>query len=126
MILIIGGAYKWKLDFAKKDLKIDKRSIAYTNRDREYVIEDMTTLYGYEEVVLSQIRGGISPSKWLLENISSFKGKVIIAQDMSCGVVPIEKEQRALLEELGKCLRIFSNHRDEVYRLFCGISDRLT
>jgi adenosyl cobinamide kinase/adenosyl cobinamide phosphate guanylyltransferase len=59
------------------------------------------------------------------ENRIFLKPKIIICNDISCGVVPIDSEIRLWRESVGRILTILSKHADEVVRLFCGLGTKI-
>lgn len=105
MILIFGGAYQGKFDYALK---------RFSETDKK-IIRDI--------------------DKWLLELIESDENipekierffeenhdAVIICNDISCGVVPIDPILRRWREEVGRFMAEAAKRSDEVIRLFCGI-----
>ena len=50
---------------------------------------------------------------------------VIIADDISCGVVPIEADIRLWREETGRALTALAACSDTVTRVFCGLPARI-
>jgi len=76
-------------------------------------------------LVLAQIRAGIDTLEFLTGKLPELKNKIIISDDISCGVVPVEQEARQWREATGRCLALLSKNADEVIRLFYGIGSRL-
>ncbi len=103
MILIIGGAYQGKSDYAKEHFN-------------EYeVVRD------FHKIVYELVSNDIDPCIWLEESLYRYKDKVILCDDIFCSIVPISKIERVWREELGRALAILSRHSDTVIRMFCGI-----
>ena len=50
---------------------------------------------------------------------------VVIADDIFCGVVPLEAETRLWREETGRALTALAREADTVTRIFCGLPMRL-
>ena len=46
-------------------------------------------------------------------------------QDMSQGIVPMDKEERAAREMNGRLMIYLAGEADEVVRVFCGIGERI-
>jgi len=109
MVLIIGGAYQGKLDYAMEN---------YPGKSAD-IINSLHLL------VLEQIRDGIDSLAYLRENLPQLKDKIIICADISCGVVPTDPETRLWRETIGRCLALLSKNADEVVRVFCGIGSRI-
>ena len=119
MILIIGGAYQGKLDFAKETLGISEAEV-HTCTSGEidfskrciYKIEDFT----YENQ---------DPVAYFQANKELWQNSVLILQDISCGVVPMGEENRAWRQKNGRLARYLSREATQVSRIFCGLEQRL-
>ena len=119
MILIIGGAYQGKLDFAKDafgitdadvhtcgtgELDFSKRCI--------YKIEEFT--YGHSD-----------PIGYFQAHREQWRDSILILQDIFCGVVPMGAETRAWRQKTGRLARYLSREAAQVSRIFCGLEQRL-
>ncbi len=107
MRLVIGGAYQGKKDFVSEN---------FANAD---VFEDMHLF------ALDLIKKDIDVQEYFKTNIKDFENKTIICDDISCGLVPIDKTERKWREDLGRTLVFITKNCDEVYRVFAGIGTRL-
>lgn len=124
MVFIYGGAYQGKTDFAKKNYNLTDDDIFYFTGQTGFDV-NKKCLNGYHALVLSQIKAGIDPLARLEENIGALKNKIIIADDISAGVVPIDAETRKWREAAGRCATLISTNADEVWRVFCGIGSKI-
>ena len=118
MDLIIGGAFQGKLEYARKHFKIKASDVCECQINKE---PDFTKrcLYCYERYVLWCMRKGIEPQ-------TSFEDdKIIIMNDIFCGVVPIEPEARAWREKSGRVMTAIAANANTVTRMFCGIPKRI-
>ncbi|MCL2574409.1 MAG: bifunctional adenosylcobinamide kinase/adenosylcobinamide-phosphate guanylyltransferase [Defluviitaleaceae bacterium] len=106
MILIIGGAYQGKLEYAQsrfghmQDIKIVK-----------YVDKWLLELVR-ENADITQ-----ATEQFLADNINN----IVICNDISCGIVPTDPILRGWREEVGRFMAILAKHSNEVVRLYCGI-----
>jgi adenosyl cobinamide kinase/adenosyl cobinamide phosphate guanylyltransferase len=107
MKLVIGGAHQGKRAYALE----------------HYV--GMEIIDEFHLMVLEMIKNGVDPVLAVKSSLSVYANKVIICDDISCGVVPTDPIMRKWREELGRVLAILSRESDEVARLFCGIPTRL-
>lgn len=121
MTFVFGGAYQGKKAFVVKQLGICEQQICDLTVQNQ-IDWNQPVLYGYEQLVLAQIRDGVDPFIWLTQNLSLMADKIVVSEDMSCGVVPISAEERRWLRELGRCLQRIAFESESVYRLFCGIA----
>ena len=119
MILIIGGAYQGKLDFAKDTFGItDEEVFACSTREIDfskwciYKIEEFT--YSYPD-----------PIGYFQEHKDEWQNSILICEDIFCGVVPMGAENRAWRQNTGRLVQYLSKEADQVSRIFCGLEQRL-
>ena len=119
MILIIGGAYQGKLDFAKEtygltDAEIctcDSGEIDFSKRCI-YKIEAFTA--HTEDPI-----GYFEAHRW------EWTDSILILQDIFCGVVPMGAENRAWRQRTGRLAQYLSREAQQVSRIFCGLELKL-
>ncbi len=121
MVLIIGGAYQGKLDYAKEEFKIKDEEIFFCNNENTNIDFNKKIIANIDKFVLAMIKNKKEPIIYIRDNIEKFKDKIITCEDISCGIVPIDYEMRLLRDSIGHCLSILSKNSDKVVRLFCGI-----
>ena len=61
----------------------------------------------------------------LQDKLPALRGAVVLCDDISCGVVPLEAEERAWREATGRCLLLLTGEAQRVVRLFCGLESVL-
>ena len=123
MVLIIGGAYQGKLDYV---LENHPGKSVY-QCDTKITEIDFTSdiVNALHILILAQIRAGIDPLIYIKENLHKLDRKIVICDDISCGIVPVDPEMRQWREASGRCLTLLSKNADEVVRMFCGIGSRI-
>ena len=121
MVLIIGGAYQGKLEFAKNEFNIPEKDVFSCASEIDFIDFNKSIINRLDLFVLAMIKKQKDPVLYIKDNLQQFNEKIIICDDISCGVVPIEYENRILREKVGHCLAIISKKSDRVVRLFCGI-----
>ena len=72
-----------------------------------------------EQYVLSCIRTG-QDEQALLQN-AALQDKILIFDDISCGVVPMDAETREWREAVGRMNAALAAQADTVTRIFCGL-----
>ena len=119
MILIIGGAYQGKLDFAKETFGItdaDVHTCTAGNIDFSkrciYKIEEFSAHHN-------------DPIGYFQAHREEWKNSVLILEDIFCGVVPIGAENRAWRQKTGRLAQYLSREAEQVSRIFCGLEQRL-
>ena len=124
MVLIFGGAYQGKLDFAMKKFNI-KDTYIFTCTEDSFPDFSKKIIDRAELFFLKCVKDGIEPRDILCENINMLQDKIVIARDISQGIVPIDPVQRAWREASGRAMMYLAGEAEEVYRVFCGLSEKL-
>ncbi|MEG1972344.1 MAG: bifunctional adenosylcobinamide kinase/adenosylcobinamide-phosphate guanylyltransferase [Oscillospiraceae bacterium] len=106
MILIIGGRFSGKKEYAKENFSVCDNDFSQNLESEKPVI------WGIEN-----FNGEISDE--LLEKLAN--KKILIASETGCGVVPMLKEEREQRERTGQLLQALAKRAKKVVRVFCGI-----
>lgn len=125
MVLIFGGRYQGKLDYA---LSRFGRVPVFECRtdDLELPVKgDAVIINGFEQWIRALVRAGREVRPAVEAFIAAAGDKVVICNDISCGIVPDEPELRHWREEAGRAAAAVSLQAGEVVRLFCGLPTRL-
>ena len=124
MILIFGGAYQGKLEYAKEHWNFSDDDVFFC---KENLTIDLSkkVICGLEKFVYACVCKGVETKDVLAEYDVPLDDKILIADDISQGVVPIEPDRRAWRESVGRTLLWLGKNADEVHRVFCGLGQRL-
>ena len=114
MELIIGGAYQGKLEYALNKYSLSQEDVCDC-RNSSQPDFSKKIIYHFEAYVLTCMRSGKNPLDGLSDD------SIIISDDISCGVVPIDAEIRAWREECGRALTAIAARSTSVTRIFCGL-----
>ena len=125
MKLIIGGAYQGKLTYVLEQYQVDKEEVYYASMTCSELPADKKIVYHLEQWVLACQKEGLNAIEKLNEYLQKFPDAVLICEDVSCGVVPVDPKVRQWREAVGRCTAALSQRADEVVRLFCGIPTKL-
>lgn len=125
MILIYAGAYQGKLDFARKSFGIKDEDICYCNSDMESIDFGKKVIYGLEKFIYGYEKRGQSADEYIRTQLPLMNDKIIICEDISRGLVPMDKLERAWRETNGRVVNAVAAEADEVYTVFCGIESRI-
>jgi len=123
MTLVVGGAYQGKLDYVLGNYPVS--TVFQCDINSANIDLSADVINSLHLAVLAQTRMWMDPLAILNGLLPMLKDKVIICDDISCGVVPIERENRLWREATGHCLAMLSKYADEVIRVFCGIGSRI-
>ena len=117
MVLLIGGAYQGKTAYAKEKYGLPDAEIFTC--EGEALDPDARCLRHLERFALACVRAGKEPADVLAG--LDLHGKILICEDISCGVVPMDAEARAWREAVGRMNAALAAQADTVTRLFCGL-----
>ena len=125
MILIIGGSYQGKLDFAKSRFGLSDADV-FACDDRIVDIDFTRRCIAYaDRFALGCVRRDIEPADVFRVREAQWQDAVIVVTDISGGVVPMDATLRAWREACGRMNAYLAGQAEEVWRLFCGIPQRL-
>ena len=119
MILIIGGAYQGKLDFAKETFGITDADVFTCTADE--IDFSKQCIYKIENFVYESQ----DPVSYFQTHLEEWKDSVLILQDIFCGVVPMGAENRSWRQRTGRLAQYLSKEATQVSRIFCGLEQRL-
>ena len=123
MIVIIGGAHQGKLDYAKENYPC--KTIHQCDPENPEIDTTAEIINSLHLTILAQTRAGTDPLSYIQKNLPKLKEKILICDDISCGIVPIEQETRIWRENTGRVMALLSKNADEVIRVFCGIGSKI-
>jgi adenosyl cobinamide kinase/adenosyl cobinamide phosphate guanylyltransferase len=124
MILVFGGAYQGKTEFVEREFGIEKDSF-YDCAEKTGMCYDYPVINALHLFILGMVQRGDNPIEYITRNMDFFRDKIIICDDVSCGIVPLGKDLRLYRDNTGKIMQLLSRESDEVYRVFCGMGERL-
>lgn len=119
MILIIGGAWQGKLDFARETFGLTEEDI-YTCSPGE-IDFSRRCVYKLEEFTWEHP----DPKAYFQAHREEWEDSILILRDVFCGVVPMEQETRAWRQRTGRLAQYLSREASQVSRIFCGLEQRL-
>lgn len=119
MILVFGGAYSGKISYVKEKYNITNDEIFFCNKkELDY---SKKVISGLHKFIYELGKDNKNPLDLLKENIEKFEGKIIICDEISSGIVPLEKSDRIWREDTGRCLQYLTKKSNKVVRIFCGL-----
>ena len=124
MILIFGGAYQGKLEFAKENFNVTEEDIFICTQENE-IDWSKKVLCDMDQAFLRHVREGKESREVLADHLKELKDKILIVNDISQGIVPMERELRDWREMTGRAMLYISKEADEVYRVFCGLGSKI-
>ena len=119
MVLIIGGAYQGKLDYARQQFGIAEEDVHICGTGE--LDFSKHCIYKIEEFTF----GHSDPINYFKAHKEQWKDSILICQDIFCGVVPMGAENRAWRQNTGRLCQYLAKEADQVIRIFCGLEQRL-
>ena len=123
MVLIIGGAYQGKLDYAKITYELAPEDI-FTCSGGELDFSKRC-INALEEFTYACVERGIDPVACFRNTRELWQDSILICQDISCGVVPVDAVQRRWRHTTGQLCQYLATEARQVSRIFCGLEQRL-
>lgn len=121
MILILGGAYQGKCAFLQEHFACTEFDIQTCCTDAP---DGQHRAYCHlEQYVLHCLRTGQDETALLQDPV--LRDSILLFDDISCGIVPMEAEQRRWRERTGRLLSALARQADEVWRVFFGLGRQL-
>ena len=117
MVLIIGGAYQGKTEYAKKTYSLQDADIFTC--ENTGIDPNARAIRHLERFALACVRAGKEPEEVL--NAIDLSDKILICEDISCGVVPMDAVEREWREAVGRMNAMLAAKAARVTRLFCGL-----
>jgi len=125
MILIFGGAYQGKLAYALERFALTEAEVYHCSEEDTAMPGNQKVIYDIDQWILALIRTGSDVAEQVKRFIEANPDAIVICDDISCGVVPIDKTFRRWREDTGRALEQLARQSEEVVRLFCGIPTRI-
>lgn len=132
MILIFGGAFQGKRDYAMREFNLSDEDIMQIEHfppetdiksPKPELDFHSKAVSGFENFVLACLKAGESPENYINRHEEQLKNMIIISDDISQGLVPMDPLDREWREATGRCLVQLADKADTVIRIFCGIPE---
>lgn len=121
MIFIIGGNSQGKLQFVmdyyslSEDQVTDGENCILSEAFNKPLLDKLHIL------IKRLITAGIEPSDFVMKGIDENPRITIICDELGCGVIPLDKGERAFREVVGRIQCEIAKQADKVFRVYCGI-----
>jgi adenosyl cobinamide kinase/adenosyl cobinamide phosphate guanylyltransferase len=119
--LVIGGKYQGKLEYVLKagNLSIDSvsdgSSCSFENALEKPVLNNLHLL------VKRLLEAEKDPSEFIFASLQKEDSVTIICDEIGCGIVPTDQNDRLLREATGRILCEIAKAAQKVIRVQCGI-----
>lgn len=119
MIFVFGGAHQGMEEYALENCGAVK--ISMLTEENRQIDFSCGAIFGLERFVLGCVQRGESAVQYFQNHRAEWKDAVLIGMDFSCGVVPMDAQQRLWREENGRLNNYLAGEAQQVVRMFCGI-----
>lgn len=116
-ILIVGGACQGKREYAQKAFGLNEREILPWNEERE----ETSCIADLHLRVRACLEKGLTQQEVLEKLLPFCQGKIVLCDDIFCGVVPLDALDRQWREVTGRLLCRLAQEADSVIRMQCGL-----
>ncbi len=126
MILIIGGMAQGKRAFAEERFGMGDAE-SWTDGEKaswEQVLAS-SRCHGLHLLFRRLLKEGGSLEGLEAALFSSRPERVLVADEIGCGLVPMDREERRIREETGRALCRIAARCDQVWRVTCGLGQRI-
>ena len=123
MVLIIGGAYQGKRDYAKSVFSVTEEEIYDCSGGQ--IDFSRRCINRVEEFVWDCVQQDRDAADYFRTHREEWQDSVLICQDLFCGVVPVDAAERQWRQETGRLCQYMAGQARQVVRVFCGLGQRL-
>lgn len=121
MIFVVGGIFQGKRAFAEQAFSIPEEGWVDGEICGEKEIYSAAAIDHFHLLVKRLLKEG-KRADMLAENlIARNPGAVVLADEIGCGVVPIDAFERVYRDEAGRAAQMLAAFSEKVYRVYCGI-----
>ena len=124
MILIFGGAYQGKLEYALDNFNMTEKDVFHCKEEAAIDLS-FKVISNLENFVMGCVKEGKEAKDLLLEYGSALEDKIIILTDISQGIVPMDQNERWWREMTGRTMLYLIRRADRVIRVFCGLGQEI-
>jgi len=121
MILIVGGAFQGKKDYALSNFGMEEKEFV---NGESCAFNDIFTCRGvdhFHTYIRRLLQNGMETENLVKELGTRNEDIVIITNELGCGVVPVNPFDRKYREITGRICCSLAKEAKEVHRVICGI-----
>lgn len=125
MIMITGGAFQGKTEYAKKRFGFSDNEIFNGGSCELEAVFTAKCVTDYQLAVKRMLEKNVDPEEFTRRLCRENSGAVIIINEIGGGIIPLDKSERIWREETGRAGCIIAENSREVIRLVCGIPTKI-
>lgn len=121
MIMITGGAFSGKKDYAKKRFGFTDEEILNGGNCLLNAVFSAKCIADYQLIVKRLLEENADVQTFTERLCKENPNAVVIINEIGAGIIPLEKSDRIWREETGRSGCLIARNSSEVIRLACGI-----
>lgn len=121
MILVIGGAFQGKSQYAEKMFSIDPKEWVDGDNCSWADIYHGKAIRHFHEFIRLRLAEQEDLSTLAEEIIRKNPDAVIVSNELGYGIVPTDPFERKYRETVGRVCQKLAAHAEEVHRVVCGV-----
>jgi len=125
MELYIGGISQGKLQYVLDEKKLPSCCAVDGSRLPLDPPEGIRILEHFERYIRRLLDAGKNPSDTVLLLEKRNPEIIIISDEIGCGVIPTDKNERIWRDTTGRMLCLLAPHAEHITRIICGIGQKL-
>lgn len=125
MILYLGGAYQGKSRTAARAHHLTSRDFYRCRREEQPFVPAQRCICGLHLWALGAAERKEDFVELLSPLLPELRDKILLCDDITGGIVPVDPVERRWREELGKALQRLATESDEVWQVFAGLPMKL-
>ena len=124
MIFIFGGRCQGKLSFAKETFgaSLSVCDLSATPIEDAFRHDIIVNL---ESGIRDLLKRDLKPTAYFSEHLALLEGKILIGNEIGCGIVPVDGFERLWRDETGWVYQFLGRNSSGVYRVWAGIGTKL-
>lgn len=124
MIFIMGGRFQGKLQFAKEKYR-EQHTICDLQLCSMQEALKADILTNFEAGIKQLLNENVKPGDFFTEYWPVLENKIIIGNEIGCGIVPVDASDRLWRDETGWAYQYLARKASAVYRVWAGIGIKL-
>lgn len=129
MKLIIGGYSQGKIEFAKEKFELAEDCIfdaaLPTKEEIEKIGDRKFAIDNLNKWIRKRIKEGGRAEEEIISFVKKNPLSIIICDEIGNGIVPVDPFERVYRERTGRMLIDIAKEADEVWRVICGIGQKI-
>ena len=122
MIMITGGAFSGKKDYAKKRFGFSDEEILNGENCSPEAVFSAKCIADYQLIIKRLLEENADVQAFTERLCKENPNAVVIINEIGAGIIPLEKSDRIWREETGRAGCLIARNSGEVIRLVCGIT----